>query len=170
MITPARLLPTLVVIGGMAVSCQGDIIWSDLGATLAHETGSGADIRGGAVKRDASARDTLYFKFHVNPISDAGTEPYFAAFELYEGNAERLAVGNAWNGWAYGAFNVADAPKPHFYIFETANTNNTEANYGIDLHSSKPTAGFDYGTAAGARALNGRLFLRCNTRRMAKMW
>src|SRR6202167_1578893 len=101
-----------------SVSCPADIIWSDLGATLAHETGPGADILYGSVKRDDAATDTLYFKFHVNPKSDAGTEPYFAAFELYEGDTERLAVGNALNAWAYGAFNVFVAAKTNFNVFE----------------------------------------------------
>jgi ligand-binding sensor domain-containing protein len=123
-----------------SASCPGDIIWSDLGATLAHETGPGADILGGSVKRDDTATDTLYFKLHVNPISDAGTEPYFAAFELYEGEAERLAVGNALQAWAYGAFNVSEVGKTNFNVFETGRTNNATAEYGIDLNSSKPLA------------------------------
>jgi signal transduction histidine kinase/ligand-binding sensor domain-containing protein len=123
-----------------AASCPADIIWSDLGATLAHETGPGADILDGAVKRDDTAADALYFKFRVNPISDAGTEPYFAAFELYEGETERLAVGNALNAWAYGAFNVFEAVKTNFNVFEAGKTNNLAADYGIDLNSSKPTA------------------------------
>jgi signal transduction histidine kinase/ligand-binding sensor domain-containing protein len=123
-----------------SASCPADIIWSDLGATLAHETGPGADILNGSLKRDESAKDTLYFKFRVNPISDAGTEPYFAAFELYEGDTERLAVGNALNAWAYGAFNVFEAGKTNFNIFETGKTNNLTTDYGIDLNSSKPTS------------------------------
>lgn len=122
-----------------SVSGRADIIWSDLGATLAHETGPGTDILGGAVKRDDTATDTLYFKFHVNPILDAGTEPYFAAFELYEGDAERLGVGNALRAWAYGVFNVLEAGKTNFNVFETDKTNNAAADYGIDLHSSKPS-------------------------------
>jgi signal transduction histidine kinase/ligand-binding sensor domain-containing protein len=121
-----------------AASCPADIIWSDLGATLAHETGPGTDILGGSVKRDETATDTLYFKFHVNPISDAGTEPYFAAFELYEGDTERLAVGNALSAWAYGVFNVFEAGKTNFNVFETGKTNNETTDFGIDLHSSKP--------------------------------
>ena len=139
-----RCLATVAFLCFTFSRSQADIIWSDLGAALAHETGMGTDILGGAVKRGDTANDTLYFKFRVNPISDAGTEPYFAAFEMYEGDSERLAVGNALNAWAYGAFNVADAPKTNFNIFETGNTNNTAANYGIDLHSSKPSAGFEY--------------------------
>jgi signal transduction histidine kinase/ligand-binding sensor domain-containing protein len=122
-----------------SASCPADIIWSDLGTTLAHETGPGADILAGSVKRDDAATDTLYFKFHVNPKSDAGTEPYFAAFELYEGDTERLAVGNALNAWAYGAFNVVEAGKTNFNVFETGKTNNITTDYGIDLNSSKPT-------------------------------
>ncbi len=120
------------------ISSPADIIWSDLGATLAHQTGPGTDILGGSVKRDDTANDTLYFKFHVNPISDAGTEDYFAAFELYEGDAERLAVGNALKAWAYGAFNVFEAGKTNFNVFETGRTNNEPGDFGIDLHSSKP--------------------------------
>jgi ligand-binding sensor domain-containing protein/signal transduction histidine kinase len=145
MIMPARLslrfgrmwLAAGLVLSA-SVSCRADIIWSDLGATLARETGPGTDILGGSVKRDDTATDTLYFKYHVNPISDAGTEPYFAAFELYEGDTERLAVGNALNAWAYGAFNVSEAGKTNFNVFETGKTNNETADYGIDLHSSKP--------------------------------
>jgi ligand-binding sensor domain-containing protein/signal transduction histidine kinase len=130
-----------------SLSCLADIIWSDLGATLAHETGPGTDILGGSVRRDDTATNALYFKFHVNPISDAGTEPYFAAFELYEGDAERMAVGNALNAWAYGAFNVFEARKTNFNVFETGKTNNEATDYGIDFHSSKPTDSgryFDY--------------------------
>ena len=82
------------------------VLWSDLGATLAHETAAGSDILGGALKRDDTAADTLYFKFHVDPLSDAGTEEYFAAFQLYEGGEERLAVGNSLKAWAYSAFNT----------------------------------------------------------------
>jgi len=122
-----------------SASCPADIIWSDLGETLAHETGPGADILNGAVERNDSATDTLYFKFHVNPKSDAGTEPYFAAFELYEGGTERLAVGNALNAWAYGAFNVLEAGKTNFNVFEAGKTNNVNTDFGIDLNSSKPT-------------------------------
>jgi ligand-binding sensor domain-containing protein/signal transduction histidine kinase len=131
-------LAGLILLASMC--CPADIIWSDLGTTLAHETGPGTDILGGAVKRDDSATDALYFKFHVNPKSDAGTEPYFAAFELYEGDTERLAVGNAINGWAYGAFNVVETGKTNFNVFEAGKTNNLGADYGIDLNSSKPTS------------------------------
>ena len=152
-----------------SVSCPADIIWSDLGATLAHETGPGTDILGGSVKRDDTATDTLYFKFHVNPISDAGTEPYFAAFELYEGDAERLGVGNALQAWAYGAFNVLESGKTNFNVFETGKTNNATTDYGIDLNSSKP-CGLGSCMSCRARGLNGRLFSKCNMWRGAGTW
>ena len=100
------------------------ILWSDSGPTLAHETGEGEDIIQGAVKRDDSANDTLYFKFHINPISDASTEEYFAAFELYERDTERLGVGNALKAWAYSAF---------FNQSDTGMATKYE-----DLHSSRP--------------------------------
>lgn len=102
------------------------LLWSDLGATQVHETGVGADILGGVLRRDASAHDTLYFKFHVDPLSDATTEEYFAAFQLFEGNQERLAVGNALKAWAYSAFATG------------ANTASNQIGEYIDLNSSKP--------------------------------
>ena len=57
------------------------VMWSDLGATLAHETGAGSDILSGALKRDDSCRDTLYFKFHVDPLSDVGIDLLRLALE-----------------------------------------------------------------------------------------
>jgi signal transduction histidine kinase/streptogramin lyase len=94
------------LVGGAVPACAG-VLWSDLGATLVHETGAGNDILGGALKRDDTSNDTLYFMFHVDPLSDVGTEEYFAGFQLYEGDAERLAVGNSLKAYAYSAFNTA---------------------------------------------------------------
>jgi ligand-binding sensor domain-containing protein/signal transduction histidine kinase len=111
---------------GWAASANAVVLWSDLGATLVHETGAGSDILGGALKRDDSSTDTLYFKFHVDPLSDVGTEEYFAGFQLYEGDAERLGVGNSLKAYAYSAFNTAT---------------NGEFNkvFGdVDLRSSRP--------------------------------
>ncbi len=68
----------------------------------------------------------MYFKFHVDPLSDASTEEYFAAFELYEGETERLAVGNALKAWAYSAFNISETGQ-----------SNSSTGY-IDLRSAKP--------------------------------
>lgn len=112
---------------GWAARANAVILWSDLDATLVHETGLGSDILGGAVKRDDLSNDTLYFKFHVNPRSDQSTEAYFAALELFEGDAERLGLGNALNAWAYSAYLNTDANS------ET----NKVAGY-IDLHSNRP--------------------------------
>lgn len=105
------------------------ILWNDPGTTLVHETGAGIDILGGAVKRDDSANDTLYFKFHVDPLSDKDTEEYFAGFELYEGETERLGIGNSLKAWAYSAF---------FHADETGDSNNPSGYF--DLHTSKPEA------------------------------
>jgi hypothetical protein len=110
-------------------SSRAALLWSDLGATQVHETGPGTDILGGGLRRNNSSTDTLYFKFHVDPLSDASTELYFAGFQLFEGNQERLAVGNALNAFAYSAFSTG----------QTGQSNNA-ADYGIDLKSSKPDA------------------------------
>jgi len=102
-------------------------LWNDPDTTLVHENALGADILGSAVKRDDSANDSLYFKFHVDPQSDKDTEEYFAAFELFEGNTERLGVGNALKAWAYSAF---------FRASESRDSNNPTPY--VDLHSQKP--------------------------------
>jgi ligand-binding sensor domain-containing protein/signal transduction histidine kinase len=109
-----------------AAPAQAVILWSDLGATLVRDTGVGTDILGGPVKRDDSSTDTLYFKFHVDPLSDMSTEDYFAAFEMFEGGAERLAIGNSLKAWAYSAFNTAETGKSN------------EISGDTDLHSSRP--------------------------------
>ena len=103
----ALLLIGCIVLG-WAAPAGAVVLWSDLGATLAHETGPGSDILGGALKRDDTSSDTLYFKFHVDPLSDTRTEEYFAAFQLYEGDKERLGVGNSLKAWAYSAFNTTE--------------------------------------------------------------
>ncbi len=90
-----------------AVPAHAKILWSDPGARVVHETGEGVDILGGKVKRDDKASDALYFKFHVDPISDVEAEPYFAGMQLFEGNQERLGVGNALEAWGYSAFNTS---------------------------------------------------------------
>lgn len=118
-------------------SVQAVILWNDPETTLVHENGVGTDILDGAVKRDDFANDSLYFKFHVNPRSDKDTEEYFAAFELFEGNVEKLGVGDALKAWAYSAFfRTADAGD--------SNTNNPTSY--VDLHSSKPEIGAGSGS------------------------
>ena len=107
----AKCFGTFLMMAGFTVAvaapANAGVLWSDLGATLAHETGAGSDILGGALRRDDTANDTLYFKFHLEPLSDSGTEEYFAAFQLYEGDMERLGVGNSLKAWGYSAFNTA---------------------------------------------------------------
>jgi ligand-binding sensor domain-containing protein/signal transduction histidine kinase len=114
-----------LLLAAEGADCRAAVLWSDLGATLAYQTGDGSDILGGAVKRDDSAADTLYFKFHVDPLSDASTEEYFAAFELYEDGEERIGVGNALKAWAYSAFKT------------DADGESTVSDY-VDLNSSRP--------------------------------
>ena len=108
-------------------SSQAVLLWSDLGATQVHETGPGTDILGGGLRRDNSATDTLYFKFHVDPISDATTELYFAAFQLFEGNHERLAVGNSLQAFAYSAFSLGQSGESNQVVQD------------IDLRSANPS-------------------------------
>ena len=107
-------------------SSQAVLLWGDLGATQAHETGVGTDILDGVLRRDDSSTNTLYFKFHVDPLSDAATEEYFAALQLFEGTHERLAVGNALRAWAYSAFTTGQIGQSNRVI-----------EY-IDLNSSQP--------------------------------
>jgi len=107
-------------------TAQAVVLWSDFGTTLVHNSGDGFDILNGAVKEDDSSTNTLYFKFRVEPLSDASTEEYFAAFELYEGEKEHLGIGNALKAWAYSAFR-ADATGQSY----------SGSDY-IDLHSSHP--------------------------------
>jgi ligand-binding sensor domain-containing protein/signal transduction histidine kinase len=92
-----------------AASANGTVLWSDVGTTLAHDTGEGKDILGGIIHRDDSSAGVLYFKFHLDPLSDFHTEQYLAGFQLFEGSAERLGVGNAWDAYSYSAFNTAHA-------------------------------------------------------------
>jgi len=117
------LLAVMVWLCGQ--SARAVILWSDPGAMLIFDNGAGRDMLEGALKRDDSSNDTLYFKFHVDPQSDSTMEEYFAALELYDGDAERLGIGNALKAWAYSAFwehdrSVETAPAPDY----------------VDLHSS----------------------------------
>jgi ligand-binding sensor domain-containing protein/signal transduction histidine kinase len=122
----------VAVLGWLACLClqltslHAVVLWTDPDVTLVHDTKQGRDILSGAVKRDETANDTLYFKFHVDPLSDMDTEEYFAAFELFDGDTERLGIGNSLKAWAYSAF---------FHSAETGETNNLDGY--IDLHSLK---------------------------------
>jgi signal transduction histidine kinase len=107
---PTHRIFGLLLLGALlpAVPAHATILWSDVGARVVRNTGPGEDNLGGKVKRDDKASDVLYFKFHVDPISDLALEPYFAGFQLFEGNEERLGVGNALEAWGYSAFNTSE--------------------------------------------------------------
>ena len=94
------------------------ILWSDPAARAVHATGEGVDILGGAVKRTDTNNDALYFRVRVDPISDLHAEPYFAGFQLFEGDEERLGVGNALGAWAYSAFNTPETGPSNTYAGE----------------------------------------------------
>ena len=106
-IVAAQGLWVAVLLGGVS-NLHAMWLWGDADARVVHHSGDGFDILGGKVKRDDSATDTLYFKFHVDPLSDVGTEEYFAGFHLFEGDEPRLAVGNAPEAWGYSAFYAAE--------------------------------------------------------------
>ena len=106
--TVSILSGALLWLASMATPARATILWSDPGARLVHNTGTGVDILGGAVKRNSTNNDALYFKFHVDPLSDVESEPYFAGFQLFEGEEERLGVGNAMEAWGYSAFATAE--------------------------------------------------------------
>jgi signal transduction histidine kinase len=110
-------------------AARAAVLWSEPASRVIHATPDGTDILGGAVKRDDTASDVLYFKFHVDPLSDAANEPYFALFQLTEGNTNRLAVGNAMEAWGYSAA----------YTSETGPSNKFAADAGeFNLKSSHP--------------------------------
>lgn len=100
----------LAILAGTACA-RAAVLWRAPEAAVAHDSGPGRDMLNGVLKRDDSSSDTLYFKFHVSPLSDATTEEYFAAFELFEGDAERLGIGNALSAYGYSAFFGADGRK-----------------------------------------------------------
>src|ERR1041384_535723 len=109
------------------LAAHGATLWSEPGPMVAHDTGAGRDILAGAVKRDDTASDVLFFKFRADPLSDFSAEEYYAAFELFEGDEDRrLAVGNSQKAWAYSAFHTS----------ETGQSNKVAGDF--DLFSSRP--------------------------------
>src|SRR5712671_4692603 len=132
-----RAVLSLLFLLAAATPLRAVILWSDLGEVLAHETGIGTDITGQALKRDDASGDTLYFKFHIDPLSDVTTEEYFAAFQLFEGGTERLAIGNSLKAWAYSAFLTS----------ETGASNKVTGDF--DLKPSRPESGLVLGERLG---------------------
>ncbi len=106
-----RTIATLALISWAVIfvsPAPAAILWSVQNGGIVHKTGLGVDILGGGVRRTETNTDALYFKFHVDPLSDSYSEPYSAGFQLFEGDQPRLGVGNAWEAWAYSAFNAAE--------------------------------------------------------------
>jgi signal transduction histidine kinase len=120
-------LPVILLLLG-AIRVPAEILWSDVGARVIHQTPEGGDILGGSVSRDDTASDALYFKFKVDPLSDVASEEYYALFQLIEDGEHRLGVGNAPEAWGYSACFTADTG-PH---------NQREGEF--DLKSSQPEA------------------------------
>ena len=112
---------------------QARVLWSVLKARAIHNTGVGEDILGGAVKRTDSNNDALFFKFHVNTLSGVETEPYYAGFQLFEGNKGRLGVGNALEAWGYSAFMTSEIGPSNKEVLSDFNL-----NYEFNLKSAHP--------------------------------
>jgi len=108
MFRAAAILALMLLSGICSPAVRAEILWSDPASRVLHSTGPGKDILGGKLKRDDRASDVLYFKFHVDPLSDAASEPYTALFQLVETNTYRLGVGNALEAWGYSAAYTAE--------------------------------------------------------------
>jgi signal transduction histidine kinase len=100
---PAAFVALTIFTAFFCRPARAEILWSEPASRVIHATPAGSDILHGAVKRDDTASDALYFKFHVDPLSDAKDEPYYALFQLCEGDTNRLGVGNAMEAWGYSA-------------------------------------------------------------------
>jgi signal transduction histidine kinase len=129
MFPPAKFFALALFAAIFLPAARAEILWSDPASRVVHTAPDGSDILGGKVKRDDSASDVLYFKFHVDPLSDAANEPYFALFQLAETNAFRLGVGNAPEAWGFSAA----------YAAETGPANKLPGEF--NLQSAHPEAG-----------------------------
>ena len=115
-------------VGIFPPAARATVLWSDSSRTLIHENGAGTDILDGAVRRVGTASDTLYFKFHIDPLSDVGTEEYLAGLQFFEGATEKFGVGNSLKAYGYSAFNTLEQ-----------GTNN-KISGDVDLRSASPEA------------------------------
>ena len=131
----SRLAATLTLLLAIFFPSCGwpRILWSDPDARAIHNTGIGEDLLRGAVKRTNTNNDALFFKFHVNPISGFDAEPYYAGFQLFEGNRGRLGVGNALEAWGYSAFMTSELGPSNKEVLDDFNL-----NYEFNLKSAHP--------------------------------
>lgn len=128
--TRAVALLALLSWAAVCLPACADILWSDPASRVIHVTPM--VIMDGKIKRDDKASDALYFKFHVDPLSDPADEPYFALFQLVQSNQMRLGVGNALEAWGYSAA----------YAAETGPMNKLTNDSGeFNLRSAHPEAG-----------------------------
>ncbi len=125
---PVTAIALAYFVTGFFLPARAEVLWSDPASRVIHATPVGTDILGGKVKRDDKASDVLYFKFHVDPLSDAANEPYYALFQLAVGDENRLALGNAPEAWGYSAC----------YASEMGPSNKLAGEY--NLNSAHPEA------------------------------
>lgn len=126
----AWLGPLLLAVSSVlpADPLLAEVLWSDIPPRVIHSTPEGNDILGGALHRDDTSSDVLYFRLKVEPLSDVYTERYYALFQLVEDGQYRLAVGNAPEAWGYSAC----------FTSETGPHNQESGEY--DLKSAQPEA------------------------------
>lgn len=112
-----------------SLSTQAAILWSEPGPVTVRTNGAGEDILHGAIKpQDSNSSSTIYFRFRVDPISDAATKSiadFEAGMVFVEKGREHLGMGNSLGAWAYCAMNVPKSKKGY-----------------VDLNSAAPEPGF----------------------------
>ena len=128
MLRPAIILALTLLAEIFPPAARATVLWSDSSRTLINDNGAGKDILAGAVRRGRPASDTLYFKFHIDPLSDVGTEEYLAGLQFFEGATEKFGVGNSLKAYGYSAFNTLEQ-----------GTNN-KVSGDMDLRSASPEA------------------------------
>lgn len=100
----------LAVCFASALPLQAEILWQHPKEILTKDDGQSMDILKGAVApHDDTSSGTLYFRFRVDPLSDAVYEieahqPYAAGLVWSVAGKEKLGLGNARDGWGYSAF------------------------------------------------------------------
>jgi len=109
----------------LLVPAHAAVLYTSPGPIAIDESGSGSNLAGLSLSRSTTATDSLYFRFTLsNLLSNSTNENYYAAFQFFDGGAEKLGLGNAWDAYAYSAFNTAAG--------------------NLDLKSATPEAGVGY--------------------------